>query len=82
MATRLQTARRLPRVATPNAPEVDVMNDNPVTSAPRPSPETDPTNPCRQETVGEWTAAEQNNERRQGEPGLTDEDRVAREPKG
>ena len=48
---------------------------------PRPSPQTDPTNPQRQEAAGEWVAAEQSNERRLSEPGLTDEDRVAREPR-
>jgi hypothetical protein len=60
------------------------MNDLPKnpSDTPRPSPQTDPTNPSRQEAAGEWTAAEQNNERRQDEPGLTDADRAAREPKG
>ena len=60
------------------------MSDHPIkpADAGRPSPQTDPTNPCRQEAAGEWVAAEQNNERRQDEPGLTDEDRTAREPKG
>jgi hypothetical protein len=47
-------------------------------SAPRPSPQTDPTNPYRQESAGEWTRAEEENERRQDEPGLTDEDRQQR----
>jgi hypothetical protein len=44
-------------------------------AAARPSPQTDPTNPSRQESTGEWTAAEHTSERSQDEPGLTDEDR-------
>src|SRR5262249_12723526 len=43
-----------------------------------PSPRTDPTNPFAQESVGEFRAAEVNNERRLSEPGLTDRDRLAR----
>jgi hypothetical protein len=47
---------------------------------PRPSPQTDPTNPYHQESVGEWVAAELATERKQDEPGLTDQDREEREP--
>ena len=47
-------------------------------SAPRSSPQTDPTNPYRQEAAGEWVPAEQQNERHQDEPGLTDLDREER----
>jgi hypothetical protein len=45
---------------------------------PRKAPETDPTNPCRQESAGVWTRAEEENERRLAEPGLTDRDRQLR----
>jgi hypothetical protein len=38
---------------------------------PHAAPQTDPTNPFHQEAVGEWTRAEEENERRHGEPGLT-----------
>jgi hypothetical protein len=46
--------------------------------APHAAPQTDPTNPHRQESVGEWARAEEENERRQAEPGLTDRDRQER----
>ena len=49
-------------------------------SAPRSSPGTDPTNPNRQESTGEWVRAEQVNEQRNDEPGLTDQDRLERDP--
>jgi len=45
---------------------------------PRPSPQTDPTNPFHQEAVGAWTANEQQAERHNDEPGLTDCDRQLR----
>ncbi len=47
---------------------------------PRGSPQTDPTNPYTQESTGVWTAAEQNSERREKEPGLTERDREERHP--
>ncbi len=47
---------------------------------PRPSPQTDPTNPWHQESVSEWVASERATERKQDEPGLTDRDREEREP--
>lgn len=46
----------------------------------RSSPQTDPTNPYHQEASGEWAGAEQASERRQDEPGRTDEDRDERAP--
>jgi hypothetical protein len=53
--------------------------DNTLTDdRPRPSPTTDPTNPHRDETVGEFVAAARANERRVAEPGLTDRDREER----
>jgi hypothetical protein len=45
---------------------------------PRPAPQTDPTNPYRQEAAGVWVAAERAAERHQDEPGLTDLDRALR----
>jgi hypothetical protein len=45
---------------------------------PWPAPASDPTNPYRDETVGEFTAALRANERRVAEPGLTDRDREER----
>jgi hypothetical protein len=51
-----------------------------VPPAPRGSPGTDPTNPCRQETAGINAAAEETNERKVSEVGLTDEDRARRAP--
>ena len=47
-------------------------------SEPRPSPETDPTNPFHQEAVGVFVPNERANERRVDEVGLTDEDRDER----
>jgi hypothetical protein len=58
----------------------DARTDSSSSSAPRPSPGTDPTNPQRQENVGEWTHAERQNERRNDAPGLTDRDRQDRDP--
>ena len=52
----------------------------PRNEAPQASPQTDPTNPHRQKATGEWDRAERENERRQGEPGLTDADRQQRGP--
>ena len=45
---------------------------------PRLPPGTDPTNPDRDEMVGEYVAAARANERRIAEPGLTDRDREER----
>lgn len=42
------------------------------------SPATDPTNPSNQEPVGDWVANERTSERRNNEPGLTDQDRKER----
>lgn len=42
---------------------------------PRASPESDPTNPYRQEAVGEWVNAERASERRTDQPGLGDRER-------
>lgn len=47
--------------------------------APRPSPQTDPTNPHRQESTGEWVSAEGASERHADEVGLTDRDRAERD---
>jgi hypothetical protein len=47
-------------------------------SGPRRPPATDPTNPHRDETAGENVAAARANERRQAEPGLTEQDREER----
>lgn len=48
------------------------------TAQPLDSPITDPTNPHNQEPVGDWTANERAAERRNNEPGLTDEERKQR----
>jgi hypothetical protein len=55
-------------------------NDPSRDTEPRPAPQTDPTNPQHQEAVGIFAAAEQRNEDRVAEPGLTEEDRVHRSP--
>jgi hypothetical protein len=47
---------------------------------PRPSPETDPTNPYREESDGIFKQAERDNEGRSSDPGLTDADRKERAP--
>jgi hypothetical protein len=49
-------------------------------AAPPPSPATDPTNRWSQEAAGMFAPNERSNERRQDEPGLTDEDRQVRHP--
>jgi hypothetical protein len=54
------------------------MNDTTKPTDAWPSPSTDPTNPCSQEAVGLWAASERGNENRVDEPGLTDDDRLAR----
>jgi hypothetical protein len=46
----------------------------------RPSPATDPTNPCRQEATGIEVPNERASERSQDEPGLTERDRDERDP--
>ncbi|MBY0228360.1 MAG: hypothetical protein K2W96_03675 [Gemmataceae bacterium] len=48
-------------------------------AAPRNSPQTDPTNPERQEAAGEWVAAERAAERKNDELGQTERDRAERE---
>lgn len=45
---------------------------------PIPAPTTDPTNPHNQEPAGDWVANERAAERRNNEPGLTDEERKNR----
>jgi hypothetical protein len=52
--------------------------DRATDSGPRPSPQTDPTNPHRQEAAGVWVLNERANERRVDEVGLTDRDRDER----
>jgi hypothetical protein len=47
-------------------------------ATPRGSPATDPTNPFRQEAAGIHATAEETNERKAAEPGLTDADRDRR----
>ncbi len=42
------------------------------------SPATDPTNPHNQEPAGDWVANERAAERRNNEPGLTDQERKQR----
>jgi hypothetical protein len=54
------------------------LTDRAAESAPRPSPQTDPTNPHHQEAAGVFVPNEQANERRLDEPGLTDRDRDER----
>lgn len=49
------------------------------TRRPVASPATDPTNPYHQEATGVFATAEEVNERRQDEPGLTDEERARRD---
>lgn len=46
--------------------------------ATRPSPATDPTNPMRQESCGEFVANEREAQRRNDEVGMTDQERAAR----
>jgi hypothetical protein len=43
-----------------------------------PAPNSDPTNPHNQEPVGDWIANERASERRNTEPGFTDEERKQR----
>jgi hypothetical protein len=50
----------------------------PPAAPPWPSPQTDPTNPFRQESVGVFVPAERATERRIDEVGLTDRDRDER----
>jgi hypothetical protein len=47
-------------------------------TGPKTSPQTDPTNPCRQESVGIWERAEEASVRKVDEPGLMDRDRDLR----
>ena len=57
-------------------------NDAPAThpsgTKPTPAPGKDPTNPCNQESTGDWVAGERAAERRDPEPGVTDRDRQHR----
>jgi hypothetical protein len=59
-----------------------MMDPKPTTepTSERPSPATDPTNPCRQEATGTEVPNERATERSQDEPGLTDRDRDERDP--
>ena len=50
----------------------------PQTTQPIAAPATDPTNPHNQEPTGDWVANERAAERRNNEPGLTDEERKRR----
>lgn len=43
-----------------------------------PAPTSDPTNPHNQEPANDWTANERAAERKNNEPGLTDEERKRR----
>lgn len=57
--------------------------EKPPTTAPRaareiPAPASDQTNPHNQEPAGDWLANERAAERKNNEPGLTDEDRRRR----
>jgi hypothetical protein len=51
-------------------------------SEPWPSPQTDPTNPYNQESVGIWVANERASDYRVSEPGLTQQERTARKHGG
>jgi len=57
-----------------------MIDPKPTTEPERSSPETDPTNPRRQEGTGKEVANERSTERAQDEPGLTDRDRDERDP--
>jgi len=48
------------------------------TAQPISSPATDPTNPHNQEPTGEWVANERAADRRNSEPGMTEEERKRR----
>jgi hypothetical protein len=48
------------------------------TTKPVAAPASDPTNPHNQEPTGDWVANERAAERRNNEPGLTDEERKRR----
>lgn len=57
--------------------------DNPQPNAPPqakeiPAPTTDPTNPHNQEPTGDWVSSAHTSERRNNEPGLTEEERKRR----
>jgi len=57
-------------------PEQPQQREEPEVTKRRSSPQTDPTNPFRQETNGEWTQNEQIEQRE--EPGLTEDERQRR----
>lgn len=48
------------------------------TTQPMPAPTSDPTNPHNQEPTGDWVANQRAAERRNNEPGLTEQDRKQR----
>jgi hypothetical protein len=52
----------------------DQLND----TGPRSAPQTDPTNPYHEESVGNWTRAEEVSVWKVDEPGLVDRDRQER----
>ena len=62
------------------AGEGPTSGDQPADTAPRSTPQTDPTNPVTQESTGQWAESERAAERRKDEPGLTDPDRERRNP--
>jgi hypothetical protein len=57
-----------------SAPSIDM----PQTTKPIAAPASDPTNPHNQGKTGDWAANERAAERRNNEPGLTDEERTRR----
>ena len=60
-------------------PSVDKSSpSSPESTRPMPAPNSDPTNPHNQEPVGDWIANERASERRNTEPGFTDEERKQR----
>jgi hypothetical protein len=61
------------------APSIDTPQPSaPQTTQPVAAPASDPTNPHNQEPAGDWVANERAAERRNNEPGLTDEERKRR----
>jgi hypothetical protein len=65
-----------PEDAAPSTPMP--QPNEPQTTKPIVAPATDPTNPHNQEPTGDWVANERAAERRNNEPGLTDEERKRR----
>ena len=69
--------RKTPDDAT--APSADSPQPSAAqTTKPIAAPASDPTNPYNQEPAGDWVANERAAERRNNEPGLTDEERKRR----